>query len=377
MKIVSEPDATPQPDADAPPIHPSDWMRWAVLILSVACAGGAWLAWNTQKKVQGLELELVRRQQDSQGQATEARLLARQAQEVSREAAARTTLLETRLAEVTLQRSQVEDLIKSMSLSRDENLVVDVEAALRVAVQQSALTGSAEPLVTAMKSAEDRLSRAHQPRLDAVRRALAKDLDRIKATRVADLSSMTIRLDEAIRLVDELPLISQPVDDAGRALSRPPTAAGNKGKATRAPAASSALAAAEAASEPGVSDQLMQWGRSTAKTAWQEAQALVRITRIRQPEAILITPEQSFFLRENLKLRLLNARLALLSRQTASAVADLNVAQGALSKYFDTQSRKTQLLQNLLTDVATQSPQTQVPRPDDTLATLAAIAGGR
>jgi uroporphyrin-3 C-methyltransferase len=121
----------------------------------------------------------------------------------------------------------------------------------------------------------------------------------------------------------------------------------------------------------------MQWGRSTAKTAWQEAQALVRITRIRQPEAILITPEQSFFLRENLKLRLLNARLALLSRQTASAVADLNVAQAALSKYFDTQSRKTQLLQNLLTDVATQSPQTQVPRPDDTLATLAAIAGGR
>ncbi|RZI81888.1 MAG: hypothetical protein EOP38_17875, partial [Rubrivivax sp.] len=153
-------------------------MRWAVLVLSIACAGSAWLAWNAQKKVQGLELELVRRQQDSQGQATEARLLARQAQDISREAAARTTLLESRLAEVTLQRSQVEDLIKSMSLSRDENLVVDIEAALRVALQQAALTGSAEPLVVAMKSAEDRLGRARQPRLDSVRRALAKDLDR-------------------------------------------------------------------------------------------------------------------------------------------------------------------------------------------------------
>ncbi|RZL02038.1 MAG: hypothetical protein EOP36_08850, partial [Rubrivivax sp.] len=114
-----------------------------------------------------------------------------------------------------------------------------------------------------------------------------------------------------------------------------------------------------------------------ARTAWQEAQALVRITRIRQPDAILVTPEQSFFLRENLKLRLLNARLALLSRQSASAVADVNVAQAALAKYFDTQSRKTQLLQSLLADVATQSPQSLVPRPDDTLATLAAITGGR
>lgn len=378
---MSEPDALPTPASEEPPIPTSDWMRWAVLVLSAACAGAIWLAWNTQKKVQGLELELVRRQQDSQGQATEARLLSRQAQDVAREASARTALLESRLAEVTLQRSQVEDLIKTMSLSRDENLVVDIEAALRVAVQQSALTGSAEPLITAMKSAEDRLGRARQPRLDGVRRSLAKDLDRLKSTRVADLSSMTIRLDEAIRLVDELPLISQPVNDAGRALARPSTApvVVSKSKPQRVTPAMAASGASspDAAASAAVGDQLMQWGRSTARTAWQEAQALVRITRIRQPDAILIAPDQTFFLRENLKLRLLNARLALLSRQTNSAVADLQVAQAALDKYFDSQSRKTQLLQSLLADVAAQSPQTQVPRPDDTLASLAALAGGR
>ncbi|RZI81453.1 MAG: hypothetical protein EOP38_19340, partial [Rubrivivax sp.] len=195
-----------------------------------------------------------------------------------------------------------------------------------------------------------------------------------------DLASLTIRLDEAISLVDELPLVSQPVNDAGRALARPAPMVLNRSKAQRiAPPqpASSASGADSPADQSAVGDQLMQWGRSTARTAWQEAQALVRITRIRQPDAILVSPEQAFFVRENLKLRLLNARLALLSRQTASAVADLNVAQAALGKYFDTQSRKTQLLQNLLTDVATQSPQTVVPRPDDTLASLAAVAGGR
>ncbi|MGH6646731.1 uroporphyrinogen-III C-methyltransferase [Aquabacterium sp.] len=376
---MSETNAVLPPEPDYQPVPTSDWVRWAVLVLSAVCVGGAWLAWTTQKKVDALEQELVRRQQDSQVQSAEARVLAKQAQDVSREAAARTALLEGRLAEVTLQRSQVEDLIKSMSLSRDENLVVDVEAALRVAVQQSALTGSAEPLIAAMKSAEDRISRARQPRLDGVRRALAKDLDRIRSTRVADLASLTIRLDEAIRLVDELPLISQPVDEAGRALARPAPPAPKGKAAQRARQAASAPSSAEAPASPEtpLGDQLIQWGQLTARNAWQEAQALVRITRIRQPEAILITPEQSFFLRENLKLRLLNARLALLSRQSASAVADVNVAQAALGKYFDTQSRKTQLLQSLLADVATQSPQSLVPRPDDTLATLAAIAGGR
>lgn len=376
---MSETNAVLPPEPDYQPVPTSDWVRWAVLVLSAVCVGGAWLAWTTQKKVDALEQELVRRQQDSQVQSAEARVLAKQAQDVSREAAARTALLEGRLAEVTLQRSQVEDLIKSMSLSRDENLVVDVEAALRVAVQQSALTGSAEPLIAAMKSAEDRISRARQPRLDGVRRALAKDLDRIRSTRVADLASLTIRLDEAIRLVDELPLISQPVDEAGRALARPapPTPKGKAAQRARQAASAPSSAEAPASPETPLGDQLIQWGQLTARNAWQEAQALVRITRIRQPEAILITPEQSFFLRENLKLRLLNARLALLSRQSASAVADVNVAQAALGKYFDTQSRKTQLLQSLLADVATQSPQSLVPRPDDTLATLAAIAGGR
>jgi len=183
----------------------------------------------------------------------------------------------------------------------------------------------------------------------------------------------------AIRLVDELPLISQPVNNAGRALARPAAAPVilSKSKPQRVTPAASSASSAEASDSTAVREQLMQWGRSTARTAWQEAQALVRITRIRQPDAILITPDQTFFLRENLKLRLLNARLALLSRQTASAVADLQVAQAALDKYFDTQSRKTQLLQSLLADVSAQSPQTQVPRPDDTLASLAALAGGR
>jgi len=358
------------------------WVRLAVLVLSVAAGGASWLAWQTQKRVQGLEQELVRRQQDSQGQATEARVAAKQAQELAREAAARVTLLDARLSEVAMQRSQVEDLIKTLNVSRDENLVYDLEAGLRVASQQAALTGSAEPLITALQSADDRLARAKQPRLDNVRRAVAKDLDRVRATRVADLNALTIRLDEAVRLIDEIPLINQP-EGAGKPAAQgaaPATsmAAGAlaTGKGKR-PGSDRAPAMNASGDDHGWRDAVLGWTRGAAASVWNETRSLVRVTRIAQPEGMLIAPDQAFFLRENVKLRLLNARLALLSRQTPQATADLRLVERTVPRYFDAQSRKTQLLQSMVSDVIAQSQQTAVPRPDDTLAALAAVSGVR
>lgn len=365
--------------SDSPMLAGLGWVRLAVLVLSAAAGGAGWLAWQTQKRVQGLEQELVRRQQDSQGQATEARVAARQAQEMAREAAARTTLLDTRLSEVALQRSQVEDLIKTLNVSRDENLVYDLEAGLRVASQQAALTGSAEPLITALQSADERLARAKQPRLDNLRRAVAKDLDRVRATRVADINALTIRLDEAVRLVDEIPLINQP-EAALRTVPSSATAPGAapNGKPARNGANASAQTASSASTEDaGWRRTLLDWTRGAAQSVWGETRSLVRVTRITQPEGMLIAPDQAFFLRENVKLRLLNARLALLSRQTPQATADLRLVERTLPRYFDVQSRKTQLLQSMVGDVVAQSQQTAVPRPDDTLAALAAVAGGR
>jgi len=358
--------------------HPADWVRWAVLILSVAAAGAGWMAWNTQQRVDTLQKELVRRQSESQGQSTEARILAKQAQDMSREAAARTTLLETRLAEVALQRTQVEELIKTLSLSRDENLVADIEAGLRVATQQATLTGSAEPLIAALQSADERLARAHQPRLDNIRRAVAKDLDRVRATRIADLSSLTIRLDEAARLVDEVPLLNQPEMVMAPAQTvetskAPATKVAGKGKAT------AAAQAASTASDPSPATwggHVLDWTKGAAQTVWNETRGLIRLTRINRPEGMLVSPDQAFFLRENIKLRLLNARLALLSRQTPVAQADLQNILTTVPRYFDMASRKTQLLQSMLNDVSTQSQQTAMPRPDDSLAALAAVSGG-
>jgi hypothetical protein len=206
------------------------WIAAGGAVLAALSAAALVLAWNAQQRVKSLEGELVKRQQDSGAQAAEARLLAGQAQEGARDASAKLALLEARVAETSLQRTQIEELIQSMARSRDENVLADVEAAVRVALQQSAITGSAEPLVAALRQADERLARYSQPRLERVRRAVVQDLDKARAAGATDVPLLSLRLDEVIRLVDELPLLAA-VDrrpaarpaTAGRArLRRPP-----------------------------------------------------------------------------------------------------------------------------------------------------------
>jgi uroporphyrin-III C-methyltransferase len=339
---------------------PGRWIATGAAVLAALATAALVLAWNTQQRVKALEGELVKRQQDSGAQAAEARLLARQAQEGARDSAAKLALLEARVAETSLQRTQLEDLIQSLARSRDENVLADVEAAVRVALQQSAITGSAEPLISTLKQADERMARFGQPRLERVRRAVAQDLERARAAGTTDIPLLSIRLDEVIRLVDELPLLSA-LDR--RAPSR-----------VAAPAKPSASAASGAA---GWADGLGGRWQAVVDQVWEEARSLVRVTRIDMPEAMLVAPEQTFFLRENLKLRLLNARLALLSRQFDVAQSDLRDAQSALERYFDRSSRRVTGAIDGVRQIAAQARTVAVPRPDATLAALAAAAAGR
>jgi uroporphyrin-3 C-methyltransferase len=343
------------------------WGSAGLVILLVTLVLGAtavWMTWDTRNQLQGLEQELVRRQQGSADQSAEALVLAKQAQEVSRDSAAKAALLEARLAEVALQRGQLDDLIQSLSRSRDENVVADIDAAIRVAMQQSALTGSAEPLVVALRSADERLARINQPRLERLRRAISHDLDRVRAVGVPDIGALLIKLDEMVRLADELPLVSE-----AAILGR----SGVEARTGAAHPAGSAQAASAGASSP---VWMLAWSRPLDEI-WSELRSLLRVTRIERPEAMLLAPEQGFLLRENLKLRLLNARLSVLSRQLEAANSDLQSAQQAIGRYFDASSRKTQVAAELLRQVAQQSRLIGVPRPDETLAAMAAAVAGR
>ncbi|WP_138516601.1 uroporphyrinogen-III C-methyltransferase [Rhodoferax bucti] len=341
------PDASssPFPGALLPTVKSSRrWLR-GVALVAVAGVAGSGLLWQ---KLGNIQEQLARQTAESGSQAGEARATAKQAQELAIETAAKLAVLEARLSEVALQRTQLEELMQSLSRSRDENLVVDIESSLRLAQQQAQLTGSVEPLLASLKSAELRVARAAQPRLTPLQRAIAKDVARIKATVLSDTPAMLVKLDELVSLADDMPV--------GNAVIAPKSAPGLRRE---------------------TEESLSGWSGRLLTMVREEVRGLVRVSKIENPDVALLSPEQSFFVRENFKLKVLNARLGLLSRQTEAARTDLVSASNALTRYFDANSRKAQTAQALLLQLQSQMRTLEVPRVDETLAALATAAAGR
>jgi uroporphyrin-3 C-methyltransferase len=301
------------------------------------------------QKVSGMQEQLARQSADAMAQSMEARTLARQAQETVRDTAARLALNETRVAEVALQRSQLEELMQSLSRSRDENLVVDIEAAVRLALQQAEVTGNVQPLLAALKAGELRIARAAQPRLAPLQRAMQRDIERLQSGATAESGETLRKLDDLVRMVDELPPLNA-VATRGAGL--------NPWQAEPIPADA-------------------PWWQRVLLTVRNEARSLLRVGRIDRPEAVLLSPDQTFFLRENLKLQLLNARLALLSRQFDTARSELATVSASLNRYFDPASRRVQAAATLLQQLQAQIKTSEPPRIDETLAALTTAAAGR
>ena len=347
------------PSTPSAPTGASQVGLYVASAVAVAALVSSSLLWQ---KLGTIQEQLARQSADNGAQAIEARTIARQAQEQVTEATARLTVAETRLSEVALQRHQLEELMQSLSRSRDENLVVDIESAIRVAQQQAQLTGSLEPLVASLRSAQQRIERAAQPRLTPVQRAIERDLEHLASASVNDTSGLLTQIDDLVRQIDDLPVLNAVAQ-----------AASARRMNARVPQDGSA--------NPSAVSEDAAWWRSALQRSWEvlrdEARGLVRVSRIDQPEAVLLAPDQIFFLRENLKLKLLNARLGILARQYDSARSDLTGAINALNKYFDPASRRTQSAATVLLQAQAHMKTAELPRLDETLSALATAAAGR
>jgi len=323
----------------------SPWWAYASALVALAALLSSLWLWQ---KVQSMQENLARQSADSLGLSTEAKGSAHRAQELALETAAKLAVTDARLTEVALQRTQVEELIQSLSRSRDENLVADIDSAIRLAQQQAQLTGSVEPLMSALKTAQSRLARSAQPRLAPLQRAMARDEARIQNTPLTDTPALLLQLDELALLADDLALANA----VGRA-----------------------AAPVEVARKP--QEAVRDWSLRLWTALREEAQNLVRVSKISEPDAALLAPEQAFFLRENFKLRVLNAKLGLMSRQIASARADLVSASAMLSRFFAPEARKNQTAAALLQQVQSKMRLLEVPRVDETMAALSTAAAGR
>ncbi|WP_347486007.1 uroporphyrinogen-III C-methyltransferase [Vandammella animalimorsus] len=407
-------DDQPTPPAPPPQAAPllqlvARWRKplalpaWGIWLLSLTAALALWLAHGQWKRLNHLQERLAQQSAATQAQAIEARSLSQQAQALAQQAATRASLSEARINEYTLQRSHLEQLAFELSRTRDEAMLIDIEASLRLAQQQAQLTGLADPLIAALRNASHRLQRAEQPRLTPIVAAIDRDLARLTGAAVTDTAGLLGRMDALLLQLESLPL--------GNAVGR-----GNRKRAVRAPVAISdheaqalgvlpgstiapqASAPAQPPAEPAPAQPPQTPPPQTRPDAteapavmeeahhaethddeggfWtglrQAFHGLVRVQRIEHPDAALLTQEQAFFLRENLRLQLMNARMALLARQSASARTDLAGVQALLRKYYDLDAPRTRQALRTLQQLQEHIQAVQPPAITDTLLAIAA-----
>jgi uroporphyrin-3 C-methyltransferase len=302
----------------------------------------AWIAVrNTQRDIR---MDVGKRM--SEVDATLAQAKARESELANelREAQAKLALLEARLSESQTQQASLEALYRELAPSRDEVALNEVEQVLLLASQQLAIAGNVQAALAALQLAEAKLARVDRPPLVALRRALARDIDRLKAVPYVDVAGISLKLDQALSVIDTLPL--------ARDERVPPS-----------PAA------------PPPADEA-PWLR-LLREAWGEVRSLVRIEVADRPAAPLVPPPQQYFLRENLRLRLLAARVALLSHDVGGFRSDVTAASAWTKQYFDTRTKSVQALVATLGQLAATPMPTEIPDVSTSLTALRTLKATR
>jgi uroporphyrin-3 C-methyltransferase len=310
-----------------------------VTAVAVAVVLAQWV--DTRVQISSLQQELARRLADGDSIAKEGRALARQGQEALAALQAKVGALEAKLAEAQSQAVALEAMYQELSSTRDERVLAEVEQAVVIAMQQLQFAGNVEAALSALQGADARLARSAQPQFMPARRLIARDIERLKATPGANITGLSLKIESVVAAVDGLPLAYEQRPKADTAKPSPPA-------------------------RPASAD----YWRELGADLWRELRQLVRIERIDQGDPALLAPNQSFFLRENLKLRLLNARLALLQRDGKTFREEIRQSREQLDRYFDARAKPVQAAQSTLGTLATTDVSFDLPGLAETLTAL-------
>ena len=326
----------------------------AVTVLAVLLAAQAW---STHGRINSLRADVARMLQKDQQLAAETSAQARDVAEQVKQMQVKVGVLETRQQEAASQAAALGQLYQDLSKNRDEWALSEIEQVLSTASQQLQLAGNVQGALIALGNADRSLSSSDKPQFISIRRAIARDTEKLKALPSVDLNGVALRLDNVIADVDTLPLLS----DEKPALPAAPAPLRPKAKARPAPQPS------VQPEELTLSQRATDTWRAWSAEMWTDIRQLIRVRSVDTPEALMLSPSESYFVRENLKLRLLNARLALLSRNETAFRDDLGSAQSMLTKYFDTRARTTQGAQAALRQVQANNVAIEMPTLADSL----------
>lgn len=327
------------PPAAAPSRLAGLWPLATVAALALA----GWQGIDQRQRLNTLEQQLSQRQADDTAAGEGLKALHEQLDALQ----TRVGGLDQRLDDAATQGEGLRSLAQELSRGREESALLEVEQAITLAGQQLQLAGNVPVALIALQTADARLARLDQARVLPLRKALAKDIERLNALPLIDAPGISLRLEQLILGIDKLPLAAY-----GR------------------PAETVANAAAPATTEAA-------WWQRLGSDLWQEIRGLVRVQRFDREVPALLAPGQEFFLRENLKLRLLSARLSLLARDQQTFRNELKVALGWLEGNFIADEKAVQAARATLRQLVASTVDVEIPRLADTQAALRVLRPGK
>ncbi len=331
------------PNAAPPGFFNRAWRNPWFLVALIALALASWQWIETRNRLSRTQTEVARRLSESDTVAKEARALSKQAQEQIAALQGKLGELEGKVAESKSQQATLENLYQDLARNRDEWVLAEIEQSVTLASQQLQLAGNVQGAVLALQAADVRLVGNNRPQFIGLRKILARDLNRLRALPQVDLPGMSLRLENVIAAVDTLPLAVdvRPREDA----------------------------AASAVAETETAGSLAFW-RRLGTQLWAELRGLVRIQRFDRDEPALLAPGQAFFLRENVKLRLLSARLALLGHDQWTFRSELQYAEAWIDRYFDSRERSVQNARGALTQLSNAEINIDLPTLNESLSAI-------
>ena len=320
-----------------------------IAVLAAALAGlalGLWAWWDGRETAQLLTQNLGVKLAEQSKVQTQTSVQQELMLKDLRESQARVAQLEGKLAEFQGQRVALEEMTRDLARAPDDWLLAEIEQTLNIASRELVLAANVRAALIALQAADQRLARADKLQVVQLRRAITQDMERLKALPLVDTVGISLKLDNLMALAATLPLA---IPDS---------------------AASGAPNSREARMHDASENIAVRFGRDI----WFEMKQLIRIRDLDNGDAALLSPQQSYFLRENLKLRLLSARTALIARDDVNYKEDLKLVRDMLTKYFDP---KAKVNTNALAMLKQFSENSASIAPPDITASLAAMRAAR
>ncbi len=317
---------------------PGKWLRliaWAGLLLASFACFLTIMAWQRSERV---IKDSARKMQEAEVRVNQLEMQLKLAQDQSRETTGRSALIESKLTDVVGQQAQLERMYRNIAQNSLDSVLGDAENSISIAVQQLMVGANVSGALSALQDADTVLKRVDQSSVSVARRLLARDIERLKALPPIDIASMAARLDAVASGIDQLPLVS------GAAETNPGT-----------------VADTHSADTHSTIGRITESGLRGWNSLKQELLALLRVTKIDAPDAVLLAPSQQYFIRENLRLTLLSARFALLSRNEAIFKTDIERAINWLGSYHDKQARSVVTAVNTLKQLQASKVSLELP----------------